>query len=524
MQNKVIVLGLDGATWNQFDKFIAKGQMENLRKILENGTQGDLNSFFPYSSKPSWISIFTGTNPGKHGVPNYNRNYKQELPSLWKLISDGNLKSIVINEPIAYPPLKINGIMITGGFSTPYKSTNYFYPPNLIDDISGVTENYSPSIDLSHIEKLENGKFVDAYSQYQNFEHKKIKLAFTLFNKYEWDIAFLWLAGPDMMHHCYWDKPDLLLKFYRELDQFLGQIYEFSVIHNANLIVISDHGGGITKKHFFINSWLIENGFAKFEKPKMLRKFLSKRNVSKKPIRRILAKMSLFSVISKLTPRVLKDAIPDEKNEIAFVKGDLEHQGIISKELNEITIRGVDPEKYEKIRNEIIKKLLEIKDDDGTRVVLEAHKGEEIYVGPFSSRAPDIVFLLNEGYLYSHLMKDKFLLSHKEFGGILSGGHRPEGVFVAVGPDIAKGKKLTNPLKLWDVLPNILHMLNLKIPSYVEGKVIKEIYDSSSPLKEKRTEFKKENEKEFLRRRISKRRNLLDSKLRKYIQKGNKNE
>ncbi len=58
------------------------------------------------------------------------------------------------------------------------------------------------------------------------------------------------------------------------------------------------------------------------------------------------------------------------------------------------------PADYERVRREVIDSLLDWKLPDGAPVVARALPREEVYVGPFVERAPDVVveLALDQGY------------------------------------------------------------------------------------------------------------------------------
>ena len=72
MVNKIVILGLDGATWTKLDEYEKKGIMPNFSSIIKKGTKAVLNSNFPFTSGTAWTTILTGVNPGKHGIPHYS--------------------------------------------------------------------------------------------------------------------------------------------------------------------------------------------------------------------------------------------------------------------------------------------------------------------------------------------------------------------------------------------------------------------------------------------------------------------
>ena len=66
--SRVVVIGLDGATWDLLDPWIENGDLPNLAQLVEGGAAGTLESVFPPMSPPAWTSAATGKNPGEHGI------------------------------------------------------------------------------------------------------------------------------------------------------------------------------------------------------------------------------------------------------------------------------------------------------------------------------------------------------------------------------------------------------------------------------------------------------------------------
>lgn len=503
-KKKVILLGLDGATWTKLDYYISSGKMPNLSKIVEKGAKGILNSTIPYTSRACWLSILTGTNPGKHGNPHHTVNGgKSEVPRLWDILTEKKIKQIIVNDLITYPPTPVDGIMVTGGFSTPASSKDFVYPRSAMNEIYQIVENYIPSLSPDILKKTQENEFDEFYKKLQEWGDNVVKVSTHLAQNHDWQLFAPILENTDYINHFFWDKPEFLTKFFEWLDEVIGKFYQIAIENNANLIIVSDHGGGPINKHFLINTWLQQSGFADFAKPSKLRKFLSKIGFKRKSVRSNLSKLHLRGVASKITTSEMRKMIPIDNNE----SGILDTQSkIYSEAYDEITINIKDPDEYEKTRNQIIEKLQKLKDENGTNIVSKVNKREESFHGPFVNRAHDLQFLLNEGYCYSSAIREKYLLTPDEIGRVRTGDHRPEGIFVAVGPDISSGKSISN-LYLWDICPLILHCLELEVPSYMDGKVKKEIFSEHSSAFIRNISIKKETEKDFLKKRISEKHN-----------------
>ena len=64
---KVLLIGLDGATWDLMKPWAEKGVLPTFKKLMEKGVYGDLESTIPPVTIPAWVSFATGKNPGKLG-------------------------------------------------------------------------------------------------------------------------------------------------------------------------------------------------------------------------------------------------------------------------------------------------------------------------------------------------------------------------------------------------------------------------------------------------------------------------
>ena len=498
MTNKIIILGLDGATWTKLEEYMNNGIMPKFQSIIKNGTKSTFNSNFPFTSGTAWTSIFTGVNPGKHGIPHYSIEGKREIPLIWEILSEQGFTSLVMNDLITYPPLKIKGMMISGGFSTPSQSKNFTYPSKISDEIFEFMKEYTPSLDHKIIKKAQEEKLNEFYKDVKEFGDKIVETGLHLATKHNWDIFCTTIENPDYIHHFYWDNTEFLKKFYGWLDIQINEFYKLAKDNDANLFIISDHGFGPIKKHFLINTWLEQSGFTKLGKPGAIRKTLSKTSMKRDSVRKNLSKFKIRKIASKFTPQIIKGMIPIDKDEEGFIKKETQ---VYSEAYNEITVKINDLENYETTRNEIIKKLLEI-EDNGKKVVKEAVKKENAFDGPYVDRAHEIQLLLNEGYCWSPAIREKFLLTPEEFEKVRTGDHRPEGILFAVGPDIKSNNSIKKEVKNFDFFPTILHLLGQKIPNYIDGQVIKEIFEEESEVRNSDVIIEQMSEKQFLKKRI----------------------
>ncbi|MBV9732507.1 MAG: alkaline phosphatase family protein, partial [Verrucomicrobia bacterium] len=64
---KILIIGLDSATWDLLGPWSAGGLLPNLSRLVSSGVSGGLESAIPPLTPPAWTSFMTGKNPGKHG-------------------------------------------------------------------------------------------------------------------------------------------------------------------------------------------------------------------------------------------------------------------------------------------------------------------------------------------------------------------------------------------------------------------------------------------------------------------------
>jgi predicted AlkP superfamily phosphohydrolase/phosphomutase len=124
---RVYVIGLDGATWDIIDPLIAQGKLPVFKALKEEGAWARLRTFDPTLSAVVWTSIATGKTMIKHGIVDWafvNKHGLQvpysgsakRVPSIWEMMDEHGLRSVVLNWFVTYPPDEVSGIMVSDSF------------------------------------------------------------------------------------------------------------------------------------------------------------------------------------------------------------------------------------------------------------------------------------------------------------------------------------------------------------------------------------------------------------------------
>ncbi len=473
MHQKMIMIGLDGCDFQILKPMIANGNLPFFQEILRGGSHGILKSTQPINTVPSWASIFTGVNPGKHGLIDFVFREKGEfivasgrhrmVDTIWELLSKYNIRQIVVNDPISYPPSKINGIFLTG-FLTPPGSTNFIYPAEIRDEVDKACGGYRTDLPFGFEETIAHDRS-KGFELINDLARIDFETAKHLARNHEWDLLSLTFTSTDRLQHFYLDDEERMKNHYQMLDGMMREICELD--SEANVMIMSDHGFAPLQKCFYVNSWLRERKYVKDQRS-FLNRFLSKTNMTGSKIMSLLLRLRLYSILDKIVPDRIKRQVPsvsgesrtDYKNSSALLAS--ADNGLY---FNDLSILG-------SIRTE-----LEVLMANNQNILQEIHLRDEVYWGEYSRRAPEITLLPAYGCEISPRLAQSWLEAPSKVADIRTGTHRPEGIFMAFGPNIRK-TDLGATLRTWDIAPTVLHNFGVPAPEYMDGKVIDYLFET----------------------------------------------
>lgn len=547
---RVLIIGMDGATYDLIRPWVAEGKLPNLGRLLDRSASGPLHSTVPPMTFPAWNAFMTGKNPGKHGVYDFTErkpgsfeiqivNAKhRRAKTIWQILSEAGKRVGVVGVPVSYPPDPINGVMISG-FDAPVNDASAMYPPELYEELKYNIGGYIISADF--VSELTRGRVDEAISAMEMVIERKGMAAQYLLRKEKWDCFMIMFGETDAVVHYYWRfhdpksphyEPsravsfDPVFRVYKKVDESIGKILAL-INDETQILVMSDHGtGGGGDKVVHVNRWLEEHShlvyLASSEKggirgikrkvkdfvfgpflddaKSWARAFLPKwvinqlRFSEKRGYGNKIEAMLRFSAIDWLRTKAFSEETPYYPTIWINVKG-REPQGIVEP--------GAE---YEAVRNDIIDKLYAWRDPEtGERVVKKVYRREEIYHGEYVYKAADLLISWNLDRGYSYLSRPSFKsktgeaiervgrreLLNSKFMINRSGSHRDLGVLAAAGPDVRIGASV-NGAEITDLAPTLLYVMGLPIPDDMDGRVLLELfseeYVESHPLRHQKGE------------------------------------
>lgn len=519
---ELIVLGLDGATFEIIKPMIRKDKLPNFKRLMEEGTSGKLRSTKIPISPSAWSSFLTGNGPGNHGIFDFVKRKEgsyEHVPvnatdrkgtTIWEVLEGEGKKCGLFNIPCTYPPEEVEGFMISG-FPVP-EGREFIYPENLHNELNKRFKEIKLQPDVFYTEGNEK-KFIE--DQYECWESTE-KIFNYLWKNEECDVLIGVFKPTDEMFHGMWKSIDQnhpdheenkkykekVLGVYRKADELIGKVLA-KKDEDTDLILMSDHGFGPVHSTLYMNNWLLKEGYMKFKDDfgtKLKKVFhrlgfnlesafnLGKRLGLMKFAKKVAYSQNGESLLGKIKDRLfLSFDDVDWKKTKAYSSGNFGQIYINKKEREPEGIVG--EEEYEDLVEEIASKLKDVKDPRTNEKIFDEIKiRDEIYSGKYMEEAPDIVFF-DENFEYTANRMFEFG-SNKIVGENVidrSGDHKPFGVFFAHGSNFREDGKIKNA-EIIDLLPTILYSLKCPIPQSLDGEILKNIFTK---------EFKEENEPEF---------------------------
>lgn len=502
LAERLLIIGLDGATFDVLDPLMDAGRMPNLRRFISSGVAGILDSTKPPITPAAWTTFMTGKGPGRHGIVDFekydvrshrltfNSTYEIQEKTLWELLSEKGLRVGSVNVPMTYPPRPVNGFMISG-FETPSIDAEFTYPPELKRDILREMPNYNYRTNWRRRAFGGDEMLRENLDYISNSFDQGWQLTRLCGEKFGWDVLMLVFKLVDNLQHKAWKyldprfnrryprRAEMATQCFTRLDDVLGKLFAYAEANGATVLIMSDHGHGSLDGKAQPNLLLRNWGYLTLRSPLdqvQQRTAYWLHRLTK-------GKATRFEQGSR---GVERDIAVDWTRTLACVM----HAGIYGFLYINLKGRGpvgiVDPADYESLRNEIAARLraAETVDREGNplRIFPEVYKTEELY-GCSREHNPDLPDLLLSP-------QPGLAVVRKIRGGApvrwcsesrLEGTHRVEGVLALGGPNVRRGQRVR--ANIVDITPTALAALGLRVPIDMEGRVVKEAF-TTDPIVE----------------------------------------
>ncbi len=512
MHNRVLMIGLDGMTFDVLDPLIAEGHMPAMAKLVAEGARAPLQTIFPPLTAAAWTSAVTGKNPGKHGILEFflrrpgtfeemavNQRLRDSR-AIWDLLGEAGVRSLVTNVPCTYPPEQIDGVMISD-FLTPAGRRDFVSPPEVLDEIE---ERFGP-YRLHLAGTYRKGRIAEVVDELVDEIEYKTKVNLHLMEREQWGACFTHVWGTDRIQHELWHVVDpthprhdaveaaghraKVMEYWRRVDESVARMVE-AAGPRANTFIVSDHGFGPLHKYCSFNVWLMQEGLLKLKRDAatLVKRLAFSLGVTPefafKMSRRVSAggAKAKRGVTADRSKRGQLNKLFLSFNNVDWTRTTVYSKGNYGQLF--VNLKGREPmgtvtpgAEYDRVRDDLIRRLRAIVDPaTGERLIGDVFKREELFHGRHVENAPDVCFLPADMRFISigdmDFTSNRFVVD--AFG--ISGGHRMHGILVANGPAIRRGVARP-PAHITDLTPTMLHLLGQPVVDDMDGRVLEEIVD-----------------------------------------------
>ncbi|GJM45169.1 MAG: hypothetical protein DHS20C21_20110 [Gemmatimonadota bacterium] len=299
---RLLIVGLDGATWQLLDPLLAAGELPHLDRLIRSGARMALQTMEPTLSPAIWTTIATGFLPEQHGILGFDGVPGQTMTTLpnatmrqrktfWNILSDFGVATGTVGWWASWPadPLADGSFLISD--RVPYSRMEAAIGRASLDDgdiqpaaLQGIVTplvERPDDIDPDVLERFllldtpelrqrfldvgyEMGRFLPEFKFVYQSDRSTVRMALAALESYPVDVLSVYLTGIDTVSHLYWHFafPDqfpayeiaagdvqrfsnVIRLYYRQVDEWLGQLVE-AAGEGATVLVVSDHGFGPT--------------------------------------------------------------------------------------------------------------------------------------------------------------------------------------------------------------------------------------------------------------------------------------
>lgn len=539
LAKRVLIIGLDGATFDILNPMMANGRMPNLAELIAGGTAGILDSTKPPITPAAWTTFMTGKGPGRHGIVDFekydvrtnqlsfNSTYEIREKTIWEILSEKGFRVGSINVPMTYPPRKVNGFMISG-FETPNTNAEFTWPPDLKNEILKRWPEYNYRSDWQRKTLGGDAVFQRNLAYIQDSFRQGYELTEFCGDKYGWDVLMVLYKLVDNLQHKTWKyidpktssrypvRAEMAAQCFATLDIWIGKLAEYARRHEAVVLIMSDHGHGSLDGKAQPNALLEQWGHLTIKS----RLTQARRRVSK----------IVDRIAGRTTKRFAANLGIEHEVDVdwAATKACVMHAGIYG--FLYVSLKGrsadsgkengfgaglIDAADYNKVRSDLRDQFLAVTattpQGETIRVFSEVHFPEELYKCSREEQPwlPDLMLVPHPGLAVVRKIRGSKAVrwsSDKR----MEGTHRVEGILVMNGPHVRKGASIHAGIA--DIAPTLLAGLGVRVPADMEGQVLTDVFDTRPTIeyeppqtmeRVEHDEVYSEAEKEALTKRLS---------------------
>jgi predicted AlkP superfamily phosphohydrolase/phosphomutase len=503
---KVLVLGLDAADPGLLEAWARDGTLPTWRRLLDEGTSCTTMNPPGLYVGAVWPSLFTGVSPTRHRRYCYEQirpgtyevvrfqEHDYGAPPFWTALGRAGRAVALIDVPKSpAPDPEVALHVVDWGTHDPSLSGFRTHPATLRGEIESA--HGADPLDLCDTYGTDLAAVRALSDRLLRRIGTKAELGLDLFSRRTWDLFFLVFSESHCAGHHFWhvhdpSSPrhdprvratvgDPVENVYRRIDASLGRFLEAGG-RDTCVIVVTSHGmGNHYDASFMLPDLLLamqgvvvdrgvvphlERGWSLLPTPmralarpavRWLRgRLLRQRAIGERPLGEVLRSPAVSSLRYFAVPN------NDVYGAIQLNLAGREPRGRVTP----------GPE-AERVVEEITSGLASFVNEETGEPILEAvHPIAELYPGEDTRGLPDLIIEWNRRSPIRRVRSVRYGALARDFPGVRSGDHRPDGLLVARGPGIAAGRH-TDAVRSVDLPATIAALLGVPVPD-LDGRPI----------------------------------------------------
>ncbi|HEX6052583.1 MAG TPA: alkaline phosphatase family protein [Gemmatimonadaceae bacterium] len=519
---RLLVLGIDAASPDLLDRWIADGTLPNLRALAGRGVVGRTRGIEGFHIGSTWPSLYTGTDPSHHGVHylvqlvpgtyQLQRSASGEFvrgQPFWRALSDAGRRVAVLDVPLSRLDAGLNGIHVVewGGHDSIYGFQ--CSPADLGADLVARfgTHPFGGTCDAIRRSADDYRTFLD---RLEVGVHRKLAWTKDLLARGGWDLFMQVFTEAHCTGHQCWHLHEVahpghdpgiaaalgdpLRRIYRAIDAAVGELVE-AAGDTVSTIVFSAHG----MSHWYGAQFLLET-------------ILVRLGVTV-PLPTAAPRSGGATAIARSAWRALPPSVRGKINEVrrrlAGVESPTGHSPVLGVDAarslcfplnNGLAVGGIrlnlvgrEPEgrlspggEADAFVEQLTGDLVSLIDErTGRPLVRRVMRTADLYDGPMVGHLPDLLVEWSDevptGSTALNGGRGALVRAQSPRIGLVEGAneyartgeHRPGGWFVAVVPGVA-ARALGREVSLTDLAPTFTRLLGVDLVGG-QGRAIEEL-------------------------------------------------
>lgn len=271
MERRFCVIGLDGVGPRNLEVVLSSTPLSGLSRILARGFRWGFQSVPPYTPI-AWTSLFTGVNPGVHGVFGFNvvewrdgrawvrlaTSCDVAYPRVFEALAMRGLRSVVVNVPLTYPPGGLVGshrMVVVSDWASPRV---FIHPGGLMGRYGGSLAPPPHDVVAGSTSMLGDREYVRVVEEYLE---SRMDVYLDLLETGDYSLYVVVFSETDWLMHRFPGLVDgssvgVAYRVYSMIDRFTRRALDYC----DAVALVSDHGFRVSKYLVSLNAILAREG------------------------------------------------------------------------------------------------------------------------------------------------------------------------------------------------------------------------------------------------------------------------